>query len=61
MFCEGDAEAWLAITVKKDLREAHDTRLFHYGHVVVSRRVERTREGEAGMVVLARRVKAGLN
>ena len=44
-----------------DLREARGTKLFHFGHVFVSRRVERTREGEAAMVVVARMVKAGLD
>ena len=46
---------------KGDPREARGTKLFHFGHVVVSRRVERTREGQAAMMVMARTVKAGLD
>ena len=43
-----------------DLREARGTKLSHFGHVVVSRRVERTRDGQAAIVVMARTLKAGL-
>ena len=40
-------------------RVALGTKLFHFGQVEVSRTVERTGEGEALMVVVARTVKAG--
>lgn len=44
----------------EDLRVARGTKLFHCGHVEVSRRVSRMTLGGTAMVVVARTVKAGL-